>query len=227
MPRCAFSQWDSLGNSSPDSTWQYSWNTDIQGNVSQCSSGCSGLLLRLGAKAQCGWPCFSALPEVNLLSEAQRSHKSYCENTQWHIAKPQTKAFLLVVASQKLEDYLPRGEGKGQASSWVKPIIYYPVTSWNCSKSSQRILTVPRLWAKNTEIARTRLSPKDPSLQLATASRATGSFPFLPCSLLTLRRTSLVRGFHGKRLWEWAAGWYSYLESDLAAPQQLTHRIII
>lgn len=226
MSRCAFSQWDSSGNSSPsNSMWQHSCNTDIQGNVPQCSSGCSGLLLRLGAKAQCGWSCFSGLPEVNLLSVAQRSHKSYCENRQWHSGKPQTKAFLLVIASQKLEDYLPRAEGKGQTSSWVKPVIYYPVTSWSCSfilKSSQRILMVPRLWAKNTETEGLAFLPRIPSLPLATASKVTGSFP-----LLTLRLTSLVRGFHGKWLWEWAAEWYSCLKSKLAAPQQLTHRTII
>lgn len=116
-----------------NSMWQHSCNPDIQGNVPQCSSGCSGLLLRLGAKAECGWSCFSALPEVNLLSVAQCSHKSYCENRQWHSEKPRTKAFLLAIASQKLEDYLPRAEGKGQSSSWVKPVIYYPVTSWSCS----------------------------------------------------------------------------------------------
>lgn len=94
-------------------------------------------------------------------------------------------------------------------------------------KSSQRILMVPRLWAKNTETEELAFLPRIPSLLLATASKVIGSFPLLPCLLLTLRLTSLVRGFHGKWLWEWAAEWYSCLESKLAAPQQMTHRTII
>lgn len=64
---------------------------------------------------------------------AQHAHKSYCKNRQWHIPRPQTKTFLLVIALQKIEDYLPRAEDKGQTSSWVKSIIYYPVTSWSWS----------------------------------------------------------------------------------------------